>query len=100
MKERHPRTLALHCLLAISLITGSTAATAVIPQQSREADIVSSARSYREANEHRILGEFLEFLRIPNVAADLPNIRINAEWLMRAMEARGIKTQLDRKSVV
>ena len=94
MKERHPRTFALRCLLATSLIAVSTAATAVIPQQSAETDIVASARSYRESNEHRILGEFLEFLRIPNVAADLPNIRINAEWLTRAMEARGIKAQL------
>ena len=55
MKERHPRTFALRCLLATSLIAVSTAATAVIPQQSAETDIVASARSYREANEHRIL---------------------------------------------
>ena len=81
-------------LLAAALILGPTLATATPPQQAAGADIVTSVRSYRRANEHRILGELLEFLRIPNVAADLANIRVNAAWLMRAMEARGIEAKL------
>ena len=81
-------------LLAAALILGPTLAAATPPQQTAGADIVASVRSYREANEHRILGELLEFLRIPNVARDLPNIRANAGWLLRAMEARGIEARL------
>ncbi|MCH7824400.1 MAG: M20/M25/M40 family metallo-hydrolase [Acidobacteria bacterium] len=94
MKKNLPSNATRRGLLAVSLILGPTLAAATPPQQTAGADIVAAVRSYREANEHRILGELLEFLRIPNVAADLPNIRASAGWLMRAMEARGIETRL------
>ena len=81
-------------LVTAILLIVATVATATPPQQAGETDVVAAARNYRQANEHRIVGELLEFLRIPNVAADLPNIRANAEWLVRAMEARGIDARL------
>lgn len=45
-------------------------------------------------NEHAVVGEFVDFLRIPNVASDLPNIRRNAEALVGMMERRGITTRI------
>jgi acetylornithine deacetylase/succinyl-diaminopimelate desuccinylase-like protein len=57
-------------------------------------EVVAATSSYREANEHRIIDELIEFLRIPNVAGDRTNIRANAEWLLRAMRARDIDARL------
>ena len=53
-----------------------------------------SIRAYREAHESAIISEFVDFLSIPNVAADTVNIRRNAERLLEMMKQRGITTQL------
>ena len=45
-------------------------------------------------NEDRILRELIEFLSIPNVATDTPNIQKNASRLVEMLEARGIETHL------
>ena len=44
-----------------------------------------AVRSYRAANEHKILQEFVDLLAIPNVAADVVNIRRNAEVITRML---------------
>lgn len=54
----------------------------------------AGVRDYRIANEHKILGEFVDLLAIPNVAADTPNIRRNAQALMAMMEKRGLSPRL------
>ena len=54
----------------------------------------AGVRDYRVANEHKILGEFVDLLAIPNVAADTPNIRRNAQALMAMMEKRGLSPRL------
>jgi acetylornithine deacetylase/succinyl-diaminopimelate desuccinylase-like protein len=41
-----------------------------------------------------ILNEFSHFLRIPNVASDSENIRLNALELVQMLEKRGLKAQL------
>jgi acetylornithine deacetylase/succinyl-diaminopimelate desuccinylase-like protein len=46
------------------------------------------------AGPNEILKEFKEFLSIPNIAADSANIRRNAEWLVKAMQARGLEVKL------
>ena len=51
-------------------------------------------RSYRQANEHKILREFVSLLAIPNVAADTPNIRKNAELIVDMMKQRGLNPRL------
>lgn len=61
-----------------------------------------AVRSYRTANEHKILQEFLDLLAIPNVAADIVNIHRNAEALTRMLQRRGIQArllELDRPGV-
>lgn len=56
--------------------------------------VVEEVRSYRLANEDRIMRELREFLSIPNVASDTPNIEKNAARLKEMLEARGIETHL------
>ncbi|MEX2526727.1 MAG: M20/M25/M40 family metallo-hydrolase [Gemmatimonadota bacterium] len=45
-------------------------------------------------NQHAVVDELVDFLRIPNVASDLPNVRRNADALVEMMEARGITARL------
>jgi len=54
----------------------------------------SNARQYRQKHESQILSEFVEFLKIPNIASDAPNIRRNAEKLLEMMKRRGIQASL------
>jgi acetylornithine deacetylase/succinyl-diaminopimelate desuccinylase-like protein len=51
-------------------------------------------RDYRRANEHQILKEYLALLSIPNVAADIKNIRKNAEFIAEMMRQRGLNPRL------
>lgn len=48
-------------------------------------------RKHFEDNQHAIINEFVSFLSIPNIAGDSPNIRKNAEFIMSAMNKRGIQ---------
>jgi acetylornithine deacetylase/succinyl-diaminopimelate desuccinylase-like protein len=56
--------------------------------------VVEQVRAYRIKNEDRIVRELTEFLAIPNVASDNPNIQKNAARLVEMLEARGIETHL------
>jgi acetylornithine deacetylase/succinyl-diaminopimelate desuccinylase-like protein len=63
--------------------------TAPVPAQ-----VAQQVRDYRMANEDRIIRELREFLAIPNVASDTPNIQKNAAHLVEMLEARGIEAHL------
>ena len=54
----------------------------------------SPVRDYRRAHERQILDEFTRLLTIPNVAADRPNIRRNAEFILEMMQRRGLSPRL------
>jgi len=56
--------------------------------------VAQEVRDYRMDNEDRIIRELSEFLAIPNVASDTPNIQKNAAHLVEMLEARGIETHL------
>jgi acetylornithine deacetylase/succinyl-diaminopimelate desuccinylase-like protein len=58
------------------------------------AQVVQAVRDYRMDNEDRIVRELTEFLSIPNVASDTPNIQKNAAHVVEMLEARGIETHL------
>ncbi len=58
------------------------------------AQVAQEVRDYRMDNEDRIIRELSEFLSIPNIASDTPNIQKNAAHLVEMMEARGIETHL------
>ncbi|MEO6464876.1 MAG: peptidase M20, partial [Pyrinomonadaceae bacterium] len=54
----------------------------------------SPIRLYRQANEHRLLSDFMELLKLPNIASDTANIRKNADYLVAEMQKRGLKPRL------
>ncbi|HYL84081.1 MAG TPA: M20/M25/M40 family metallo-hydrolase [Candidatus Angelobacter sp.] len=60
----------------------------------KPAEVAQAVRAYRIENEDRIVRELSEFLAIPNVASDTPNIQRNAAHLVEMLEARGIETHL------
>ncbi|MGD9588576.1 MAG: M20/M25/M40 family metallo-hydrolase [Pyrinomonadaceae bacterium] len=59
-----------------------------------QGQVGSSVRQFRQANEDRLLAEYIRLLSIPNVASDTPNIRRNADYLVAEMQKRGLKPQL------
>lgn len=69
------------CLLALLAITASPA-------------VAADVRSWVEANQTRILSDYVALLSIPNVASDTPNIRRNADLLLEALRARGLEARL------
>lgn len=58
------------------------------------AQVAAEVRDYRMNNEDRIMRELCDFLAIPNIASDTPNIQKNAAHLVELLEARGIETHL------
>ncbi|MBC6490890.1 M20/M25/M40 family metallo-hydrolase [Flavihumibacter stibioxidans] len=55
---------------------------------------IGQVRNYRQANEQKIMAEYLEFLAIPNVTSDTVNIRRNIDFIKGMMESRGIEVKL------
>lgn len=53
----------------------------------------AKVRAYRQAHEHKIAGELIDLLFIPNLASDSINIRKNANKLVAMLEQCGVKTQ-------
>lgn len=50
--------------------------------------------AWRKAHERQIVGEFSDFLAIPDVATNVPDIEANAKALVKMIEARGLKAQI------
>ncbi|MGI9103439.1 MAG: M20/M25/M40 family metallo-hydrolase [Terriglobales bacterium] len=63
--------------------------TAAVAQTPREA-----VHAYVAAHERDILREYVELLAIPNVAADQPDIRRNAEHIVTMLQKRGVQARL------
>ncbi len=82
--------------LAIFAIFASTVLFSVIANHifAQSSPAAVAARSYRQAHEHEIVGEFVNLLSIPNVASDEANIGRNAELISQMMEKRGVKPRL------
>ena len=72
-------------ILIILFLGSSSAAQPRIPQVLKE---------YNRQHGAEILQEYRSFLKIPNVASDLPNIRRNADYLVREFEKRGAEMEL------
>lgn len=83
-------------LIAVTLFTGILAGPLMgqKPAPIAAAQVAQEVRDYRMDHEDRIVRELAEFLSIPNVASDTPNIQKNAEHLREMLEARGIETHL------
>ncbi len=83
-------------LVAVFLITtGVSGAQNPAARPRIAADqVAQQVRDYRLSHEDRIVRELTEFLAIPNVASDTPNIQRNAARLVEMLEARGLETHL------
>jgi len=57
-------------------------------------DLLTRVRADVETHREAIVGELLELLAIPNVAADKPNIRRNAEHLREMLIRRGFTSEM------
>jgi acetylornithine deacetylase/succinyl-diaminopimelate desuccinylase-like protein len=57
-------------------------------------DASSIARDWRKAHETEIIHDFVELLKIPNVASDEVNIRRNARHISSLLQARRFETRL------
>jgi len=55
-----------------------------------QSEPVLKVRDFRKANEHNLLSTYVDFLKIPNVADDMPNIKKNATWISDYMKSKGI----------
>jgi len=86
----HLKTIFVTLMFALAplLARGET------PSPPTPAQVAQAVRSYRMENEDRIMRELSEFLAVPNVASDTPNIQKNAARLTEMLEARGIETHL------
>ena len=58
------------------------------------ADVRARVSAYVDANQKQIVGELLELLAIPNIAADAPNIRRNAEHLRGLLGRHGLAAEI------
>src|SRR5256885_2235260 len=72
----------------------SSFASTIVLISTLVASAQSPIRDYRRAHERQILDEFTHLLTIPNVAADRPNIRRNAEFILEMMQRRGLGPRL------
>jgi acetylornithine deacetylase/succinyl-diaminopimelate desuccinylase-like protein len=81
-------------LVGRAIATACAVGLLAAPAQAGDNAAAGAARAWRQAHERQILEEFFAFLRIPNVSSDLPNVRRNAEYLIQAMDRRGLKPRL------
>jgi acetylornithine deacetylase/succinyl-diaminopimelate desuccinylase-like protein len=87
----HMKNNGIRWLLAAGLIGSAARAQSTA---SSVATFRASVQSYARAHDVEIVHELSDFLAIPNLATDAPNIRRNAEHLAAMMNARGIASRL------
>ncbi|MDE3195026.1 MAG: M20/M25/M40 family metallo-hydrolase [Acidobacteriota bacterium] len=75
------RTLTIPLLLA-----------ALLGAQTNPASI--AARQWRDRHERAIVTEFESLLAIPNIARDKPDIRRNAEFIVKMLQSRSVEARL------
>src|SRR6516225_6716362 len=53
-----------------------------------------AGRGYVAPRRAELVGQFIEFLAIPNVAADPAGLRTNADYLVEQLKRRGVEARL------
>jgi hypothetical protein len=80
---------------AASALAWPTPARAQAPAPTTTPDPTPAAvRAWVDAHKPELVDRLVEFLSLPNVAADSAAIRRNVAWLTRELEARGVATQV------
>jgi acetylornithine deacetylase/succinyl-diaminopimelate desuccinylase-like protein len=82
-------TRSAHYAILISLLSFGAAGAA--PQ---DTGLRKQVEGYVAANQRAIVGELVELLSIPNVAADRKNISRNATFLRSMLERRGLRAEV------
>jgi acetylornithine deacetylase/succinyl-diaminopimelate desuccinylase-like protein len=86
--------------IGVSLLAFAAPALSLAAQTPLSAEAISAARTanqvrtWRQANETRVMDELRALLSIPNFATDTPDIQRNAARLVEMLKARGFDTQL------
>jgi acetylornithine deacetylase/succinyl-diaminopimelate desuccinylase-like protein len=75
-------------------LAGTVAMCVVLVGSTGGQDAAHAARTWRQSHEREIVADYLNFLRLPNVAKDIGHIQQNADAVMRAMAARGLNPRL------
>lgn len=57
-------------------------------------NVQGKIKQFTKENQNKLIDEYRQFVSIPNVTKDTPNIRRNVEFIKQMMESRGIKTEL------
>ncbi|MGE5625388.1 MAG: M20/M25/M40 family metallo-hydrolase [Bacillota bacterium] len=75
--------------LAFLLVVAAASAASSTP-----APLHDQVEAWRKAHARQILGEFTDFLALPDVATNVPDIEANARLLVKMIEARGLKARI------
>src|SRR5579859_1353071 len=86
---RHSSIVGMSAALCVLSLWGATALVAA-PAQS----LHDQVETWRKAHERGIVGEFSDFLALPDVATNVPDIEANAKLLVKMIEARGLKARI------
>ena len=82
-------------MLVLLLAVAVAPLFAARPQTQRPSpELREQVAAWVKSRQQRLLSELIELLSIPNVAADRPNIRRNAEHLQGMLALRGFKAEL------
>jgi acetylornithine deacetylase/succinyl-diaminopimelate desuccinylase-like protein len=76
------------------LVSGILAASCLFTANVRAASSVSDIRAFRTSHEQEILSQYVELLKIPNVASDHDGIRRNAEAILALMHRLNLSPRL------
>jgi len=82
----------LSCI-AVGLLAISGFAIAAESTDSRVASAKAAVDAYRSAREAEIIKDFIDLLRLPNVATNLPDMEKNADHIIAMLEPRGFTTK-------
>jgi acetylornithine deacetylase/succinyl-diaminopimelate desuccinylase-like protein len=88
--ERRRRAVAVATLWVLATAAPVVAAAEPDPH----AAALAAARAWRAEHGAAALADFAELLAIPNVAADLPNVRRNAEAIAERLRRRGARAEV------
>jgi len=82
--------MADHRLPIVALLLALAAGPAAVAADPAK----TAADTYRSAHEKQILGEFSDFLALPDVATTVPDVERNAAHLTDMLHQRGFTTQI------
>lgn len=82
------------CFALIAFAAAAAPSAAQRPAAPEARAVRRAVEGWVRANEHAVMRELADLLAIPNIAADSPNIRRNAEALVHMLERRGVSARL------